>query len=347
MGTEAPARLGGYLASYRRLETSDLDCAREAVGRMWEYHRSSLLRGRSYSIAWHQADLVEATLSYVQTSSAIRIDCGPVSNAFRLTLHESGRINHWIDGRASASTPGRAVLHVPGQELRLETEPFRLLILSFPGDTVTAALQSRGGPWRPAAGWPTEIALDGAAGASLRALCRWAARELDQPGAGALAAEGAKRALEQTLLMLFLECIDASLPIAARETPTEAHVRRLEEWMDMNVTEPVPVEDLARVAGVSVRSLQIACRRWRGCTPMELLRRRRLDAAGEALRRAEPGATVTAVATEFGFFNFGRFAALYRARFGETPSQTLAAPSRRKAAFAGSKTQATVPALEG
>jgi AraC-like DNA-binding protein len=237
---------------------------------------------------------------------------------------------------------------VPGQELRLETESFRLLILSIPSETVTAALRARGGCWHPGAGWPGEVSLDSPAGTLLRALCRWAARELDRPGAGALAADGAKRALEQTLLMLFLDCIDGSLPASptARETPSEAHVRRLEEWMDINVSEPVSVEDLARAAGVSVRSLQIACRRWRGCTPMDLLRRRRLDAAGEALRRAEPGATVTAVATEFGFFNFGRFAALYRDRFGETPSQTLAAPSRRQVPLAGRKTQSAVPALE-
>jgi hypothetical protein len=34
MGTDDPERAGGYLTSYRRLETTDLDCAREAVGRM-------------------------------------------------------------------------------------------------------------------------------------------------------------------------------------------------------------------------------------------------------------------------------------------------------------------------
>ena len=39
---------------------------------------------------------------------------------------------------------------------------------------------------------------------------------------------------------------------------------------------------------------------------------------------AEPGATVTGIATEHGFLELGRFAMRYRRQFGETPSQTLA-----------------------
>jgi AraC-like DNA-binding protein len=339
-----------YLANYRQLETTDLDCAREAVGRMWEHHRSHLLRGRTYAIAWHQADLVASTLSYVRTSSSIRLDCGPVSDAFRLTLHESGRINHWIDGRPAVSTPSRAVLHAPGQGLRLETEPFRLLILSFPADAVRDALRVHHGAGGEAVVWPTELPLGTPAAKSLRALCRWAARELDRPGAGALAGAEARRAIETTLLMLFLDCAldPPGEGKAQRQTATEARVRRVEDWIEAGFAEPVTVDHLARVAGVSVRALQNACRRWRGCTPMELLRRRRLHAAREALLEAGPTGSVTAVATGCGFFNFGRFAGDYRRRFGETPSQTLAARAAATTAFGrGRKTQPADAAFEG
>ncbi|MCU0893042.1 MAG: AraC family transcriptional regulator [Rhodospirillales bacterium] len=350
MSTQGVRPGSDYLAHYRRLETTDLDCAREAVGRMWEHHRSHLLRGRTYAIAWHQADLIASTLSYVRTSSSIRLDCGPVSDAFRLTLHESGRINHWIDGRPAASTPGRAVLHVPGQGLRLETEPFRLLILSFSADAVRDALRVHRGASGEAVVWPTELPLATPAAKSLRALCRWAARELDRPGAGALAGAEAKRAIETTLLMLFLDCaLDPSAQGKVDwEAATEARVRRVEEWIEAGFAEPVTVDHLARVAGISVRALQNACRRWRGCTPMELLRRRRLHAARQALLRAGPGGTVTAVATGCGFFNFGRFAGDYRRQFGETPSQTLAARAASTTALGrGRKTHPADGAFEG
>lgn len=339
-----------YLANYRQLETTDLDCAREAVGRMWEHHRSHLLRGRTYAIAWHQANLIGSSLSYVRTSSSIRVDCGPVSDTFRLTLHESGRINHWIDGRRAASTPSCAVLHAPGQSLRLETEPFRLLILSFSAAAVTDALRLRSGAGGEAAPWPTELPLQTPAAQSLRALCRWAACELDRPGAGALAGAEAKRAIEATLLMLFLDCTrDPSAPgKVERQAATEARVRRVEEWIEAGFADPVAVDDMARVAGISVRALQHACRRWRGCTPMELLRRRRLHAARRALLEAGPGGSVTTVATGCGFFNFGRFAGHYRRQFGETPSQTLVAKAASPSALGrGRKAQPADRAFEG
>ena len=80
---------------------------------------------------------------------------------------------------------------------------------------------------------------------------------------------------------------------------------------------------------------------------MELLRRRRLDAARQALLEAGAEGTVTAVAMDCGFFNFGRFAGHYRRQFGETPSQTLARKNKSPLALRGRKTQPSADAFEG
>lgn len=57
---------------------------------------------------------------------------------------------------------------------------------------------------------------------------------------------------------------------------------------------------------------------------MAWLKLRRLEAAQTELREAVPGeVTVTEVALRYGIENPGRFAAEYRQRFGEYPSQTL------------------------
>lgn len=61
-----------------------------------------------------------------------------------------------------------------------------------------------------------------------------------------------------------------------------------------------------------------------GCPPYELLRAYRLTSARERLLdREERIGLVKEVAFSFGFKNTGRFAADYRARFGENPSDTL------------------------
>lgn len=65
-----------------------------------------------------------------------------------------------------------------------------------------------------------------------------------------------------------------------------------------------------------------------GQPPMAYLRQVRLQRADADLRAAADAAVgagrgVAAIASRWGFTNFGRFAAAYRARYGRTPSETL------------------------
>jgi len=98
------------------------------------------------------------------------------------------------------------------------------------------------------------------------------------------------------------------------------------------VHEPITTADLARVAGVSARTVQTAFRDHRGCSPKEFLKERRLELAHLTLLAARPGATVTAIAHDCGLQHLGQFSVDYRRRFGESPSETL-----RRAGSAGRK----------
>ena len=90
--------------------------------------------------------------------------------------------------------------------------------------------------------------------------------------------------------------------------------------------QPFNVATLADIAGASVRSLQEGFRRHVGCAPMAYLQQVRLDRARDALLAADPARiTVAEIAHRWGFAHLGRFASIYRARFGESPSESLRA----------------------
>jgi AraC family ethanolamine operon transcriptional activator len=60
---------------------------------------------------------------------------------------------------------------------------------------------------------------------------------------------------------------------------------------------------------------------------------RRLAAVRRELLRGDPQASITDVATRWGFFHLGRFSQEYREHFAELPSQTLRSQRSGAASF--------------
>lgn len=111
---------------------------------------------------------------------------------------------------------------------------------------------------------------------------------------------------------------------ASRRQPRRELVGRITGFLRNNLSEPITIGELSRMAGVSERTLRAAFREAVGVSPKQYTIAERLRAAHEALCAADPETTtVTDVAMAYGFFELGRFAGRYRDAFGETPSQTL------------------------
>ncbi|WP_433087806.1 AraC family transcriptional regulator [Dactylosporangium sp. CA-052675] len=152
-------------------------------------------------------------------------------------------------------------------------------------------------------------------------------RQLTTPGLDLppLLAEHLRRLGAVTMLSAFpnTTMTAARAPADGRVAP--AVVRRAKAFMEENPERPLTVAEIAAAAGVGSRGLQVAFRRHLGITPMEYLRRVRLERVHRELRAAGPGdgVTVRETARRWGFANPGRFAAEYRAVYGQPPSRTL------------------------
>lgn len=107
------------------------------------------------------------------------------------------------------------------------------------------------------------------------------------------------------------------------------YVLAARDYIESHLAEPLGLETLARVTGVSPRTLEYAFREVFDVTPLRYIKTRRLDAARRRFLAAEnPQLTVTDVALDYGFHHFSYFSRDYHAQFGEYPSQTLSGAMR-------------------
>jgi len=100
------------------------------------------------------------------------------------------------------------------------------------------------------------------------------------------------------------------------------HVRRAIEFMHANIAQPLTMQSVAEAAGISIRALEVGFRDFKETTPAAYLRAIRLQAVREDLRDASNQQPLRDICLKWGFFHFGRFAATYRAAYGENPSDT-------------------------
>jgi AraC family ethanolamine operon transcriptional activator len=101
-------------------------------------------------------------------------------------------------------------------------------------------------------------------------------------------------------------------------------VRRIKTLLEVQENQPMSAGEMARAVGVSERMLRDVFQQCFHVSPKRFLRLRQLQQVFGTLRTSEPGGvTVSQVLTQFGVWEFGRFAASYREAFGELPSETL------------------------
>lgn len=118
------------------------------------------------------------------------------------------------------------------------------------------------------------------------------------------------------------------------QTPATLPVRQLRQrqriveftrtHIDQNLDRRLDIEGLARLAGVSRRTLARSFDETIGESPQSYIARMRLHRIrSDLLAGSHPGITIADVSNRWGISELGRMSARYRGWFGELPSQTL------------------------
>lgn len=99
--------------------------------------------------------------------------------------------------------------------------------------------------------------------------------------------------------------------------------RRAEHWIREHLRDPIQIPDLCLALGVSRRELEYAFRSVFDLSPRDYVQALRLNAIRRSLlRRRHDAGDVSRIALDHGVTHLSRFAAHYRALFGEYPAET-------------------------
>ena len=156
-----------------------------------------------------------------------------------------------------------------------------------------------------------------------------AAGQLAEDAPEIIAHPEAARGLEQALIEALVGCLGRG-EVREDRSALRHHaliMRRFRRAVEENPDQPLYIPELCTTIGVADRTLRVCCQEQLGMSPRRYLLLRRMNLARRALRDSAPGmTTVTEIATQYGFWQCGRFAGEYKSLFGETPSATLQRP---------------------
>ncbi len=316
------------LAAHPLIRTCDLDDAREKVGRVFCPHQLTLSGppGQCLDLRHNRVSMGGMSLHYIDYGAAVRIVPGELTSFYLVQIPLRGAATIRCGTESVVSTHRMAAVPNPTEALDMEwgrDNPH--LVVHIPRRLVEDALVALTGlsaqvPLRFALG----MDLTSGSGRQWMSLLEVLLADAEG-GFGRPINPLVHDRLEDALILSLVasQPSNYSSSIDGYRAPCAPRaVRAAISMCEDAADEPLTVTCLAYAAGVSVRTLQEGFRRHVGMTPMEYLKEVRLRRARDELLNGSSQMTVTDVAYRWGFNHLGRFARLYRKRFGELPSDT-------------------------
>ncbi|NIZ91839.1 AraC family transcriptional regulator [Kineococcus rubinsiae] len=326
----------GDVVQRSSIVTRDVAVAAAVIERLYADTRTDLGRpGADFEFRLAFASAGPLAMSTVRYGFAGRAEVAPVTT-FTTAVVQTGTLSVAAGGAPPRTlTPGQAWRWNTDQELHAGWHADSAFVLQqLPLVAVDEAAAETGradgeGDGRAAAVRFLDTGpVDAAAERYWTSLVRFAYQQAaapDSPLTSPLVRTQLTRTLAQTALVTFPNTTMTTDYLAGPGEVGPATLRRALAHLHAHAAEPLTVADLARAAGIGVRALQQAFTTHLGVTPLQHLRRVRLERAHQDLRAGDPGAgdTVAGIASRWGFAHPGRFAAAYQEQYAVSPATTL------------------------
>jgi AraC-like DNA-binding protein len=323
------------LSRYSLVDTRDPSAAEAQIGRIFCSHRlTPTHRGAPRFHAIHNnAGHDGFSINYVAYGADVEIDPGCLDRFFLLQIPLAGTASVRCGAGAVEASPETATLLSPTLPtvMRWREGAAKLIVLIDRRvvESHLAGLIDRGVEkieFAPA------VRLNAPAGAALRAQATLIQTLDDQAVDVGRRSPLAHRQLRDSLVGLML----AAQPHSYSEhltrpcaPPAPAHVKRAEAFIEHRAREDFSVVEVARAAGVGLRTLQAGFRQFRERSLSEAILDARLELWRRALHEADRERGIAELAAAAGLAHAGRAAAAYRRRYGESPSATRGRIGRR------------------
>jgi len=313
------------LPAQQLFASGDLDEARSMVGRVMRPHHLGVVGAQQRLDArMHHQPLGEVSLNRLRYGANVEIRPGPLEDFFLVQMPLSGCARISSGPQQVDSTPDVASVVSPDDDLAMrwaeDNDQFMLRVgrsllertlVGHLGCALDRPLRFQlGFRWRECAAWRCLMSylLDCSTQHAHLAEHKLIVHQMEQLAAA-------------TLLSAQPHNYTGALP-GRRGAVLPRHVRSVQDYLQAHAHEAVSAEQLARIAGVSVRSLYAGFKEFLGVSPMHYLRDLRMERAHAELVSGE-SRNIAGVALRWGFAHMGRFSAGYKERYGVSPSQSL------------------------
>jgi AraC-like DNA-binding protein len=321
------------LHKYNVYRTTNPDVAHREAARLFVGHRLRVVsRRNSFDAYANMVDLGGVSINYVSWGSDVEISRGPNSSYVGLLFPIGGSllVRQGDQEFVAEHHHGDGVLLGPEPlTMRWGSESQILSLAVSPSQLIRGAARLLGDGTRGQS-FHT-MSITGNTARLLLSQASLVADLCDTGSDGARLSTAVVANLRQTIvstLLLSVEQYYANALLAPRpKRRTPRPVAAALELIAVEQGADLTLADLASGAGVGLRALQLAFRRELGTSPGQYLRMARLQRVKLELEAASQSAMrVVDIANKWGFSHAGRFSRLYRDRFGEYPSATLATP---------------------